>query len=257
MTDHVRVAVQQGIMTLTLNRPEKKNAITNAMYAVLSESLARAETDSSVRAIVIQSEGDAFTSGNDIADFAAVAAGTMKREDLKSGAFLQALVAAQKPIVAAVNGLAVGIGVTMLLHCDFAYVADDAKLSTPFINLGLVPEAASSLLLPARIGYARAVRLFALGEPIDGRYAAEIGLVTASMPVGEVRAAAHVTAKKLASKPIGALKAMKGLLRDPAVLAATIQRESDIFGALLGSPETAEAFRAFAERRPADFTRFS
>jgi enoyl-CoA hydratase/carnithine racemase len=257
MTDHIRVAVEQGIMTLTLNRPDKKNAITNAMYAVLGESLARAETDTGIRVILIQAEGEAFTSGNDLGDFAAVAAGALKREDMKSGQFLNGLARAQKPLIAAVQGLAVGIGVTMLLHCDFSYAADDAKLSTPFVNLGLVPEAASSMLLPARIGYARAFQMFALGEPIDGRHAASIGLVTASAPAGEVRSLAHEAAKKLANKPLGALKAMKALLRDPEVLAATMQREGDIFGARLRSPETAEALRAFAERRAPDFSKFS
>lgn len=257
MTDHVRVTVEQGIMTLTLNRPDKKNAITNAMYSVLGESLARAESDSSVRVILIQAEGDAFTSGNDLADFTAVAAGTLKREDMKSGLFLQGLAKAQKPIVAAVQGLAVGIGVTMLLHCDYSVVADDAKLSTPFVNLGLVPEAASSMLLPARIGYARAFQLFALGEPVEGRQAAAIGLVTASAPQASVRELALTAAKKLASKPLGALKAMKSLVRDPVAIAATMQREGDIFGARLKSPEAAEAFRAFAERRAPDFSKFS
>jgi enoyl-CoA hydratase/carnithine racemase len=257
MSEHVHVAVEQGIMTLTLNRPDKKNALTNAMYGVLGESLARADGDSSIRVIVIQANGDAFTSGNDLADFAAVAAGTLKREDMKSGLFLQGLASAQKPLVAAVNGLAVGVGVTMLLHCDFSYVADDAKLSTPFVNLGLVPEAASSLLLPARIGYARAFQLFALGEPVTGREAASMGLVTASAPAADVRGLAHATATKLAAKPLGALKAMKGLLRDSAVISATMQREGEIFGARLRSPETAEALRAFAERRAPDFSRFS
>ncbi|HYM36313.1 MAG TPA: enoyl-CoA hydratase-related protein, partial [Steroidobacteraceae bacterium] len=213
MTDHVRVAIDQGIMTLTLNRPEKKNAITNAMYGVLGESLARADSDSKIRVVLIQAEGDAFTSGNDLGDFAAVAAGTLKREEMKSGLFLSGLARAQKPLIAAVQGLAVGVGTTLLLHCDFAYVADDAQLSTPFVNLGLVPEAASSLLLPARIGYARAFQLFALGEPIDGRRAAAIGLVTASAPAHEVRSMALATAKKLTDKPSGALKAMKRLLR--------------------------------------------
>jgi enoyl-CoA hydratase/carnithine racemase len=257
MTDQVRVAVEQGIMTLTLNRPEKKNAINNAMYGVLGESLARAESDSTIRVILIQAEGDAFTSGNDLGDFAAVAAGTLKREDLKSGLFLSGLARAQKPLIAAVQGLAVGVGTTMLLHCDFVYVADDAQLSTPFVNLGLVPEAASSMLLPARIGYAHAFQLFALGEPIDGRRAASMGLVTASAAANEVRALALATAKKLATKPIGALKAMKGLLRDSAIIQATMQKEGEIFGARLRSPEAAEAFRAFAERRTPNFGQFS
>jgi enoyl-CoA hydratase/carnithine racemase len=145
----------------------------------------------------------------------------------------------------------------MLLHCDFAYVADDAKLSTPFVNLGLVPEAASSMLLPARVGYALAFRMFALGEPIDGRTAAAMGMVTASLPANEVRAAALAAAKKLAAKPVGALKAMKGLLRDPSLIQATMNREGEIFGARLKSPETAEALRAFAEKRAPDFSKFS
>lgn len=257
MSEPVIVAVDSGVMTLTLNRPDKKNALTNAMYATLGEALARAETDASVRVILIQAEGDAFTSGNDLGDFAAVASGALKREDMKSGLFLSGLARAPKPIVAAVQGLAVGIGVTMLLHCDFAYVADDAKLSTPFVNLGLVPEAASSMLLPARVGYALAFRMFALGEPIDGKTAAAMGMVTASLPAGEVRAIALATAKKLAGKPVGALKAMKGLLRDPALIQAQMSKEGEIFGARLKSPETAEALRAFAEKRAPDFSKFS
>jgi enoyl-CoA hydratase/carnithine racemase len=257
MSESVIVGVDGGVMTLTLNRPDKKNALTNAMYATLGESLARAETDTAIRVILIQAEGDAFTSGNDLGDFAAVASGAMKREDMKSGLFLSGLARAPKPIVAAVQGLAVGIGVTMLLHCDFAFVADDAKLSTPFVNLGLVPEAASSMLLPGRVGYALAFRMFALGEPIDGRTAAAMGMVTASLPATEVRATALATAKKLASKPVGALMAMKSLLRDPANIQATMNREGEIFGARLKSPETAEALRAFAEKRAPDFSKFS
>jgi enoyl-CoA hydratase/carnithine racemase len=257
MTEQILVAVEQGIMTVTFNRPDKKNAITNAMYGVLSESLARAESDATVRVVLLQAEGDAFTSGNDLGDFAAVAAGKLKREDMRSTDFLLGLARSQKPLVAAVQGLAVGIGVTLLLHCDFAYVADDAQLSTPFVNLGLVPEAASSLLLPARIGYARAFQLFALGEPISGREAAAIGLVTASAPTGEVRSLALNAARKLANKPLGALKAMKGLLRDRAQIEAAMQTEGALFAQRLQSPEAAEALRAFAERRVPDFSKFA
>jgi enoyl-CoA hydratase/carnithine racemase len=257
MSEPVIVAVESGVMTLTLNRPDKKNALTNAMYATLGAALTRAETDPTIRVILIQAEGDAFTSGNDLGDFAAVATGALKREDMKSGLFLSGLARAPKPIVAAVQGLAVGIGVTMLLHCDFVYVADDAKLSTPFVNLGLVPEAASSMLLPARVGYALAFRMFALGESIDGKTAASMGLVTGSVATSEVRAAALATAKKLALKPTGALQAMKGLLRDPALIQSTMNREGEIFGARLKSPETAEALQAFAEKRPADFSKFN
>ena len=257
MSELVRVVVEQGVMTLTLNRPDKKNALNNEMYAVLGDSLARAESDQSVRVVLLQAEGDAFTSGNDLADFAAVAAGTLKREDMRSTAFLHGLARAQKPLVAAVQGLAVGIGVTMLLHCDMVFVSEDAKLITPFVNLGLVPEAASSMLLPARIGYARAFQMFALGEPVDGRSAAAIGLANAAVPVGELRGKAQAAARALASKPIGALKATKALVRDPGVILATMAKEGEVFSARLKSPEADEAFKAFAERRAPDFSKFS
>ncbi|MBC7984877.1 MAG: enoyl-CoA hydratase/isomerase family protein [Candidatus Obscuribacterales bacterium] len=257
MTEHVQVVVDQGVMIVTLNRPDKKNALNNAMYGALADALVRAEAEPSIRAVLFQAEGDAFTSGNDLSDFAAVAAGTLKREDMRSGSFLNGLARAQKPIVVAVQGLAVGIGVTMLLHCDLVFVAEDAKLSTPFVNLGLVPEAASSMLLPARIGYARAYQMFAFGEPIDGRTAAAIGLATAAVLASELRTTALAAARKLVTKPIGALKAMKALVRDPAIIAATMAREGEIFSARLKTPEAAEAFKAFAERRAPDFTKFS
>ena len=257
MTDHVRVVLEQGVLIVTLNRADKKNALSNAMYAALAEALARAESDSAVRVVVLQAEGDSFTAGNDLADFAAVATGTMPRGEMKSGLFLSALARAQKPLVAAVQGQAVGIGVTMLLHCDLVYVAEDARLSTPFVNLGLVPEAASSLLLPARIGYARAYQMFALGEPIDGRTAAQIGIATAAVPAGSLQATALAAAKKLTSKPIAALKAMKALVRDAELIQATMNRESEVFGARLKGPETAEALLAFAQKRAPDFSKFS
>jgi enoyl-CoA hydratase/carnithine racemase len=257
MTEHVRIALEDGVLKVTLARPDKKNALTQVMYTALGEALTRAETDPSVRVVLLEAEGDAFTAGNDLADFAAVAAGKLDRNAMTTHQFLDALAHARKPLVAAVNGLAVGIGVTMLLHCDLVFVADDAKLSTPFVNLALVPEAASSVLLQARIGYARAYAMFALGEPVDGRTAASMGLANASLPASEVRAAALGAAKKLASKPLGALQATKQLMRDGAAIAAVMRRESEIFGTRLQSPETAEALRAFAERRPPDFSRFS
>jgi enoyl-CoA hydratase/carnithine racemase len=257
MTEHVRIALEDGVLKVTLARPDKKNALTQVMYTALGDALTRAETDASVRVVLLEAEGDAFTAGNDLADFAAVAAGKLDRNAMTTHQFLDALAQARKPLVAAVNGLAVGIGVTMLLHCDLVFVADDAKLSTPFVNLALVPEAASSVLLQARIGYARAYAMFALGEPVDGRTAASMGLANASLPASEVRAAALAAAKKLASKPTGALQATKQLMRDGAAIAAVMKKESAIFGARLSSPETAEALRAFAERRPPDFSKFS
>jgi enoyl-CoA hydratase/carnithine racemase len=158
--------------------------------------------------------------------------------------------------VGAVTGLAVGVGTTMLLHCDLVYVADDARLSTPFVNLALVPEAASSLLMPARIGYARAFALFALGEPMLGEMAARLGLANAAMPAAEVDAAALAAAKALAKRPLGALIATKTLMRDSEQLLAVMQREGKLFGERLKTAEAAEAFQAFAERRPPDFSKF-
>ena len=186
MSEHVRIAAEDGVLRITLARPEKKNSLTQPMYTALADALTRAETDASVRVVLLEAEGDAFTAGNDLGDFAAVAAGKLDRKAMTTVQFLDALAHARKPLVAAVNGLAVGIGVTMLLHCDLVFVAENAKLSTPFVNLALVPEAASSLLLPARIGHARAFAMFALGEPIDGRTAANIGLANAALPAHEV-----------------------------------------------------------------------
>ncbi len=257
MTDHIRISTEDSVMRIAFNRPDKKNAITNAMYVAVGEALARAESDPSIRAVLFEAEGDAFTAGNDLADFTAVASGKLSRDDMKSHVFLGALARASKPYVAAVQGLAVGIGVTMLMHCDLVYVADDARLTTPFVNLALVPEAASSWLLPARIGHARAFAMFALGEPVDGRTAASIGLANVSLPAGEVRARALAAAKALATRPLGAVQATKQLMRDSAAIAAVMSRESEIFGARLRTAEAAEAFRAFAERRAPDFSKIS
>jgi enoyl-CoA hydratase/carnithine racemase len=254
MTDHIRINVSDGLMRIALARPEKKNALTNAMYVAVGEALTRAESDPAVRVVLLEGDGDAFTAGNDIGEFAAVAAGTRTRSEMQTHIFLEALARGQKPYVAAVHGLAVGVGVTMLMHCDLVYVAEDARLSTPFVNLALVPEAASSWLIPARIGYARAFALFAFGEPIDGKTAASIGLVTAAMPAAEVKPKALAAAKVLATKPAGALQATKRLMRDAAAIQAVMAREGEAFGERLRTAEAAEAFRAFAERRAPDFS---
>jgi enoyl-CoA hydratase/carnithine racemase len=257
MSEHVRVNLDGSVMRLTLARPEKKNALTGAMYRALAEAFDRAESDPAIRVVLLEAEGDAFTAGNDLGDFAAVAAGTASRDEMTAQLFLSALARASKPYVAAVNGLAVGIGVTMLLHFDLVFVAEDAKLSTPFVNLGLVPEGASSWLLPARIGHARAYAMFALGEPLDGKTAAAMGLANAALPASEVRAKALAAAKTLATKPIGSLRATKQLMRDAAAIQAVLDRENGIFGARLKTAEAAEAFKAFAERRPPDFSKFT
>lgn len=257
MSEHIQVSVADRVMRITLARPEKKNALTNPMYEALAAALERAESDPEVRVVLLEGSGDSFTAGNDLADFTAVAAGKATRADMKAFMYLEALARGQKPYVAAVHGLAVGIGVTMLMHFDLVYVAEDARLSAPFVNLAVVPEAASSVLIPARIGYARAYAMFALGEPVDGRTAASWGLVNAALPAGEVHAKALAAAKTLAAKPAGALRETKKLMRDAAAITAVMARESELFGARLRTPEAAEAFKAFAERRPPDFSKLS
>ena len=166
MTEHVKTEIEAGIMTLTLARADKKNALSNAMYSAMSDGLERAEKDPAVRVVLFQGDGDSFTAGNDLADFSAQANGKDTGEP-QAHRFISNLGKATRPLVAAVQGNAVGVGTTMLLHCDLVFLADTAKLMTPFVNLALVPEAASSWLLPARIGHVRAYAMFALGEPLD------------------------------------------------------------------------------------------
>src|SRR5713226_7478242 len=255
MTDHVRVSLDRGVLTLTFARPEKKNALTNAMYEAIVREMNRAENDPDIRAIVLAAEGDMFTAGNDIGDFTAVATGAVPARSVGASPFLLALANLTKPLIAAVQGNAVGVGTTMLLHCDMVFIAEGAQLTTPFVNLALVPEAASSWLLPARIGYARAYAMFALGQPVDGKTAAQIGIATAAVPASEVRKRAQEAAHALAAKPSGALRAMKKLMRDAETIKEVMQREGEEFQARLKSPEAIEAFRAFAERRPPDFSK--
>jgi enoyl-CoA hydratase/carnithine racemase len=256
MDDHVIVNVAGPLMSLTMNRPEKKNALTNAMYGALADGLQRAQDDPAIRCIVIRGEGDAFTAGNDLADFASISAGKGPAERHVTR-FLHGLAQADKPIVAAVQGLAVGVGTTMLLHCDVVCVTEQARLTTPFVNLALVPEAASSQLLQARIGYARAFSMIALGEPVDGKTAVEWGLARYLVSADGLRAKALAVAHTLAEKPIGALRATKRLMRDGEQIAHTMDRESEVFAQRLKSPEAAEAFRAFAEKRSPNFGQFS
>ena len=256
MNEHIIVNVAGPLMSLTMNRPEKKNALTNAMYGALADGLQRAQDDPAIRCILIRSEGESFTAGNDLSDFAAVSAGTAPAERHVTR-FLHGLAMADKPIVAAVQGLAVGVGTTMLLHCDVVCVTEQARLIAPFVNLALVPEAASSQLLQARIGYARAFTMIALGELVDGKTAVEWGLARYLVTPEALRAKALAVAHTLAEKPIGALRASKRLMRDGEQLLQVMERESAVFADRLRSPEAAEAFRAFAEKRAPNFTRFS
>jgi enoyl-CoA hydratase/carnithine racemase len=253
-TEHVKTEIADGVLTITLRRPEKKNALTGAMYNALSDALKKAEVDPSVRVILFQGDGDSFTAGNDLADFASQARGE-SAVDSPAQHFIETISKAGKPIVAAVQGNAVGVGTTMLLHCDLAYVADNAKLIAPFVNLALVPEAASSWLLPLRIGHARAHAMFALGEPMEASAAVACGVANAVLPQAELRKKAHDAAITLTKRPAGALKLTKKLMRDHERIAVQISEESQLFKERLKTPEAREAFAAFAERRPPDFSK--
>ena len=255
MTENIKVRRDGAVLEVIFARPEKKNALSNAMYRAATEALERAHNDPAVRVVLFGAEGDAFTAGNDIADFASAAAG--ERRDLAAFGFITALGRAEKPIVAAVSGLAVGVGATMLLHCDLVYVAETAMLTTPFVNLALVPEAASSILLPGRIGHVRAFAMFALGESISGPEAFTLGLANKVLPRDEVLPAARAAARKLAAQPLGAIVATKKLMRDRERILARMAEESAVFGQRLQTEEAREAFRAFAERRPPEFTKLA
>lgn len=253
MTDLVKISVDNGVMEIVWNRPDKKNALSNAMYRAATAALARAAEDTSIRVVLLASEGDSFTSGNDLADFAAAAMGG---EPPAAGAFIEAIAQFPKPLMAAVAGLAVGVGTTMLLHCDLVYVARDAKLTTPFVNLALVPEAASSMLMPAHIGHRRAFAMFAMGEALTGEQAAALGIANAALDAGQVLGAAREAAKKLAQRPPGAVMATKKLMREGEKVLTQLRTEGQIFGERLKSAEAMEAFMAFQQKRAPDFSKF-
>jgi enoyl-CoA hydratase/carnithine racemase len=254
MAEHVIREVSGGVMTLTLARADKKNALSNAMYSALSDGLEDAEKDPAVRVVLFQGDGDSFTAGNDLADFSAQANGQDTGEG-QAFRFISNLGKASRPLVAAVQGNAVGVGTTMLLHCDLVFLADTAKLMTPFVNLALVPEAASSWLLPARIGHVRAYAMFALGEPLDAATALACGLANAVVPASDLRVRAREAAEALTKRPAGSLSQTKALMREMDKIAAQISRESVLFRERLQTGEAREAFAAFAERRKPDFSK--
>ena len=240
----------RGVMRLRLNRPEKKNALTRAMYSELTARLDAASGDDAVRAVVISAEGGDFCAGNDILDFAQGAAElqTADIDAIPVFRFLKALTFFEKPLVAAVRGQAVGVGVTMLLHCDLVVVADDVRLSLPFLKLGLVPEAGSTLLLPQRIGHQRAFAWMALGEVIGADDAKGLGLVNRIAPAAEVEIVAGELAAKVASLPPTALKHTKAFLRDAEDVWDVVKAEGEVFRKLLTSPEAMAAFSAFMSK---------
>lgn len=243
-----------GVFRLQMNRPEKKNAITRAMYAALADALAEAGGDDAVRVVLVTGASGTFTAGNDLGDFMD---DPPRDESAPVFRFLRGISTFEKPLVAAVAGAAVGIGTTMLLHCDCVYAADDARFALPFVNLGLCPEAASSLLLPLVAGYHRAAELLLLGEPFDARRAEACDIVTQVVPADRLEATALATARKLAALPPAAVRVSKALMKRalaPQVVAA-MDAERDAFSARLRSAEAKEAFAAFFERRKPDFSR--
>lgn len=240
-----------GILTITFNRPDKKNALTSAMYATLADALEAAETDNAVRVILFTGNGGAFTAGNDLQDFLN---NPPEGDNTPVFRFLRAISLASKPMIAAVSGVAVGVGTTMLLHCDLVYAAENAKLSLPFVNLALVPEAASSLLLPRMVGHHRAAELFLLGEPFTAAAAKEYGIVNAVFAEDRLLDEATAVARKIAAKPPTAVKLTKQLLRQTkGDVAGQMAAEGAHFRAQLKSAEAREAMTAFFEKRPPKF----
>lgn len=251
MSDHVTTSVKDGILTLRMDRPDKKNALTADMYDAMATALKDAEQNPDVRVIVITGAGDSFTAGNDLQDFLTNPP-TSKNSPVMN--FLKAISETKLPIVAAVNGVAVGIGTTMLLHCDFVYMSKDATLSLPFVNLGLVPEAAASMLLPRIAGHQKAAEMLMLGEPFTPKVALEIGLANAVCEPADLEATALKTAKKLAAKPRDALRHTKTLLRrEFESVAQRLDAEAEVFEKCLQSADAKEAFTAFKEKRKPKF----
>jgi enoyl-CoA hydratase/carnithine racemase len=250
----ILVHTESGVMTITFNRVDKKNSITQAMYASLADALAQAAADAEVRVALIQGHETVFSAGNDIGDFLHR---PPAQGELPVHRFLHGIADFPKPLVAAVCGPAVGVGCTLLLHCDLVFAGDNAAFSMPFVNLGLCPEAASSLLVPQMMGYHRAAEVLLLGEPFMAEAALEVGLVNRVLPPTEANAYAQTVARKLAGKPLGSLMESKRLMKggQAALVRARMQEEGVSFGRLLQQPAAKEAFSAFMERRKPDFSR--
>ena len=251
----IKTATLHGVATIEIARPEKKNALTGAMYSAMADALAAANADAAVRAVLVTGQPGIFTSGNDLEDF-------LQRPpaggDSPVYRFMQALLDCEKPVVAAVTGGAVGIGTTMLLHCDLVYVSDEARLAMPFASLGLVPEYASSLLVPALMGHAKAAEKLLLGDPFTGSEAVDCGLANAVLPAGEVAAHARRVAERFNALPPAAVRESKRLMRAPlrARIREVMAAEGEVFAQRLRSPEAREAFQAFFEKRRPDFSQF-
>lgn len=252
----ITIEDRDAVRVLRFARPERRNAITARMYTQLADALERAATEEAVQVVLVTGSDEAFTAGNDLADFL---------EEPPTGPeapvfrFLVALSSFPKPLIAAVCGPAVGVGTTMLLHCDLVYAGDNARFALPFVHLGLCPEGASSYLLPAIVGYQRAAGKLLLGEPFDAAEAREMGLVNGVFAPSETEAHAFEQARKLATRPSSSLLATKALLKSSsaAIVREQMNEEGRHFLRMLGEPAAREAFRAFLEKRPADFRKMA
>ncbi len=252
----IRSATVNGVATIEIARPEKKNALTVEMYEAMADAIDAAGVDKAVRALLITGQPGIFTSGNDLQDFL-----NRPRPQLDESPvfrFMRALIACDKPVVAAVTGAAIGIGTTMLLHCDLVYVADDARLAMPFASLGLVPEFGSSLLVPRLMGGRRAAEKLLLGDPFTADTAVECGIANAVLPAAEVLPHARRVAERFNALPPNAVRETKRLLREPdrAALLDAVRREAAMFTAQLSSAEAREAMQAVLEKRKPDFSKF-
>lgn len=254
MSGQVLARTEGRVARIELSRPEKKNALTAAMYAQLTEALAAAGRDPQARVVLLSGSRDCFTAGNDLADF------LQRRPGEASPVFglFQVLPALEKPVVAAVAGPAVGIGTTLLLHCDLVYAAADARFQLPFVPLGIVPEFGSTLLLPRLAGYQRAAKLLLLGQPFTAQEALEAGIVTEVVAKEELLEKAQGAASMLAALPPESLRLTKRLMKEGGAkeLEARIAEEGRLFTERLASPEAKEAMSAFLEKRKPDFSRF-
>jgi enoyl-CoA hydratase/carnithine racemase len=243
-----------GVMTITFNRLDKKNSITSSMYSAMADAVSQAAADSAVRVVVFQGHESIFSAGNDIGDFLNQPPSTQESPVFR---FLRGIATFEKPLMAAVAGPAVGIGTTMLFHCDLVYAGDNAAFSMPFVNLGLCPEAASSLLAPRMFGYHRAAEALLMGEPFFAEAAQEVGLVNRVVPPTEVNGYAQAQARKLAAKPLTSLIATKRLMKggDQQAVLQKMDEEGQSFGRMLREPAAKEAFGAFMEKRKPDFSK--
>lgn len=257
MSESVEIVVAERIQIIRLIRREKKNALTRDMYARLADGLEHANGSDEIAVTVLMGSDGVFSAGNDIGEFLSGAVGDGADERQLAGdilRFLDCLAGTRKPLIAAVDGLAVGVGTTLLFHCDLVYASPAAMFSTPFLDLGLVPEAGSSLLMPMRMGYARAFEMLVLGERFDAARMVEAGLVNRIVASEDLEATAMSAATRLAAKPPEALAISRQLMRGGRRrLTKCMREESKAFAERLSSPEAVEAFTAFVEKRPADF----